>query len=78
MSTIMSPLPRGALIVIEGLDRAGKSTQCEKLCRFLEKEGRRVKHMRFPSMYVNFLTRYIRCHEAEILDRSINPNRQVN
>ncbi|KAI4268604.1 MAG: hypothetical protein L6R38_007795 [Xanthoria sp. 2 TBL-2021] len=45
----MSPLPRGALIVIEGLDRAGKSTQCEKLCRFLEKEGRRVKHMRFPN-----------------------------
>ncbi|CAO1605981.1 Thymidylate kinase [Xanthoria calcicola] len=45
----MSPVPRGALIVIEGLDRAGKSTQCEKLCRYLEQEGRRVKHMRFPN-----------------------------
>ncbi|MCJ1250915.1 Thymidylate kinase [Trapelia coarctata] len=39
---------RGALIVIEGLDRAGKSTQCELLCRSLEKEGHRIKRMRFP------------------------------
>ncbi|MCJ1310716.1 Thymidylate kinase [Agyrium rufum] len=39
---------RGALIVIEGLDRAGKSTQCERLCARLEKEGKQVKRMRFP------------------------------
>ncbi|KAL9640096.1 MAG: hypothetical protein Q9204_000848 [Flavoplaca sp. TL-2023a] len=45
----MSSSPRGALIVIEGLDRAGKSTQCEKLVQFLEKDGRLVKHMRFPN-----------------------------
>ncbi|KAL8653623.1 MAG: hypothetical protein Q9226_003775 [Calogaya cf. arnoldii] len=45
----MSHSPRGALIVIEGLDRAGKSTQCERLSRYLEKEGRPVKHMRFPN-----------------------------
>ncbi|KAL9009336.1 MAG: hypothetical protein Q9173_005625 [Seirophora scorigena] len=31
---------RGALIVIEGLDRAGKSTQCEKLARALEQQDR--------------------------------------
>ena len=42
---------RGALIVFEGLDRAGKSTQAERLCVNLEKEGRRVKHMRFPGQY---------------------------
>ncbi|KAL8998413.1 MAG: hypothetical protein Q9169_002541 [Polycauliona sp. 2 TL-2023] len=44
----MSDSRRGALIVVEGLDRAGKSTQCEKLVRYLEKKGRPVKHMRFP------------------------------
>ena len=39
---------RGALIVVEGLDRAGKSTQCERLCVNLEKDGHKVKRMRFP------------------------------
>lgn len=45
----MSSKLRGALIVIEGLDRAGKSTQCEKLSLALRKEGRPVKCMRFPN-----------------------------
>ncbi|KAL8942504.1 MAG: hypothetical protein Q9216_001648 [Gyalolechia sp. 2 TL-2023] len=44
----MSSKLRGALIVIEGLDRAGKSTQCEKLSQALQKEGRLIKCMRFP------------------------------
>ncbi|KAL8648569.1 MAG: hypothetical protein Q9210_004912 [Variospora velana] len=35
---------RGALIVIEGLDRAGKSTQCERLSQALEQQGHSVKH----------------------------------
>ncbi|KAL4964425.1 bifunctional thymidylate/uridylate kinase [Aspergillus stella-maris] len=39
---------RGALIVVEGLDRAGKSSQCEFLRSFLEKIGHTVKHIRFP------------------------------
>ena len=39
---------RGKLIVVEGLDRAGKSTQVERLCANLCKEGRRVERMRFP------------------------------
>ncbi|KAL9585134.1 MAG: hypothetical protein Q9212_001700 [Teloschistes hypoglaucus] len=42
------PKPRGALIVIEGLDKAGKSTQCEKLFDYFEQQGRPVKRMRFP------------------------------
>ncbi|KAL8664557.1 MAG: hypothetical protein Q9202_002966 [Teloschistes flavicans] len=44
----MPAKPRGALIVIEGLDRAGKSTQCEKLFKYFEQQGRPVKRMRFP------------------------------
>ncbi|OCL14359.1 thymidylate kinase [Glonium stellatum] len=39
---------RGKLIVFEGLDRAGKSTQCERLVESLRSEGHRVRHMRFP------------------------------
>ncbi|KAK7189813.1 hypothetical protein DPSP01_008774 [Paraphaeosphaeria sporulosa] len=39
---------RGKLIVFEGLDRAGKSTQCQMLVEALQKDGVRVKHMRFP------------------------------
>ncbi|KAK4984345.1 hypothetical protein LTR28_002343, partial [Elasticomyces elasticus] len=39
---------RGKLIVFEGLDRAGKSTQCERLVKRLQNEGHTVKHMRFP------------------------------
>lgn len=44
------PTPtRGVLIVIEGLDRAGKSTQCERLCKRLEQQGRTVRSLKFPS-----------------------------
>lgn len=39
---------RGRLIVFEGLDRAGKSTQCEHLVKALQDQGHKVKHMRFP------------------------------
>ena len=39
---------RGALVVLEGLDRAGKSTQCVKLVEALINKGHKVKHMRFP------------------------------
>ncbi|KAH0562678.1 hypothetical protein GP486_002650 [Trichoglossum hirsutum] len=39
---------RGALIAVEGLDRAGKSTQCARLVENLQKQGRNVLHLRFP------------------------------
>lgn len=39
---------RGALIVVEGLDRAGKSSQCEALRDVLQKSGHTVKYIRFP------------------------------
>lgn len=40
---------RGNLIVFEGLDRSGKSTQCARLVEHLQKSGRKVEHMRFPN-----------------------------
>ncbi|KAF2467802.1 P-loop containing nucleoside triphosphate hydrolase protein, partial [Lindgomyces ingoldianus] len=41
-------MARGKLIVFEGLDRAGKSTQCKMLVEGLQKDGLKVRHIRFP------------------------------
>jgi dTMP kinase len=39
---------RGAFIVLEGLDRSGKTTQVKLLEQRFVEEGRPVKVMRFP------------------------------
>ncbi|KAJ8279426.1 hypothetical protein COCON_G00064920 [Conger conger] len=39
---------RGALIVLEGVDKAGKTTQCKKLVQALIASGRPAEMMRFP------------------------------
>lgn len=39
---------RGALIVLEGVDRAGKSTQSRKLVATLCASGHRAELLRFP------------------------------
>lgn len=41
-------LTRGALIVLEGLDRVGKSTLAKKLVEHLERSRKPVAHQRFP------------------------------
>lgn len=41
-------MARGKLIVFEGLDRSGKSTQCERLVSYLSERGVPVRHRRFP------------------------------
>ncbi|KAJ5512177.1 hypothetical protein N7463_001729 [Penicillium fimorum] len=46
--TSAPPTRRGALIVVEGLDRAGKSSQCEMLRDSLSRQGQEVKYIRFP------------------------------
>jgi dTMP kinase len=46
-----TPTRRGALIVVEGLDRAGKSSQCEMLQNYLSEQGHNVKYIRFPGMF---------------------------
>ncbi|XP_006280828.2 thymidylate kinase isoform X2 [Capsella rubella] len=48
LRTETSSQPRGALIVLEGLDRSGKSTQCAKLLSFLEGLGHPTELWRFP------------------------------
>ncbi|KAL6108466.1 dtymk [Pungitius sinensis] len=39
---------RGALIVLEGVDKAGKTTQCTRLVHALQQSGRPAEMMRFP------------------------------
>lgn len=70
----MSVRRRGALIVIEGLDRAGKSTQCERLCNHLEEQGHKVKRMRFPGekLVKSNSTREIDCRSQIGQHRSAN------
>lgn len=41
---------RGLLVVFEGLDRSGKSTQARKLIESLTSQGHKAKFMRFPGM----------------------------
>jgi len=65
---------RGAFIVIEGLDRSGKTTQVKRLEAELSKSGKTVKVLRFPgnpcldtcssSGAVNFNTSIIRSDDA--------------
>ncbi|XP_039256098.2 thymidylate kinase-like [Styela clava] len=47
-SLTMRPISRGALIVVEGIDRTGKSTQCDLLVKSLQKRGQSAKLMKFP------------------------------
>ena len=37
--------------MFEGLDRAGKTTQCQMLVEALEKDGHKVVFMRFPGTW---------------------------
>lgn len=39
---------RGALVVFEGLDRCGKTTQCSRLLKHLEELGHSAELWRFP------------------------------
>ncbi|KAF8477022.1 thymidylate kinase-domain-containing protein [Kalaharituber pfeilii] len=48
MSTDTPTPSPGALVAIEGLDRAGKSTQCVLLLKRLQDRGRKVVLQRFP------------------------------
>lgn len=42
---------RGAFVVLEGLDRSGKTTQVKLLEQRFVEEGKKVKVMRFPGKW---------------------------
>ena len=65
---------RGLLIVVEGLDRSGKSTQCELLCKHIKSQGHQAKYVKFPNrttptgMMINsYLT-----NQAQLEDHSVH------
>ena len=46
----MSVCARGCMIVFEGCDRCGKSTQSRKLVEYLLLKGKKVETFRFPGL----------------------------
>lgn len=47
-------LRRGALIVLEGCDRVGKSTHAKLLFEALKGEGYKVEALQFPGKFYSF------------------------
>eukprot|EP00298_Acanthocystis_sp_HF-20_P028920 c7774_g1_i1.p1 GENE.c7774_g1_i1~~c7774_g1_i1.p1 ORF type:complete len:216 (+),score=71.05 c7774_g1_i1:58-705(+) len=69
----MSKICRGALILIEGVDRSGKSTQCAKLLASLNNKGIHAQLMRFPDretkvggIIANYLQEKCELHDKAI------------
>ena len=50
---------QGKLIVIDGTDGSGKTTQANLLMRHLRKDGRKVKFIHFPRYEDNFFGKFI-------------------
>lgn len=60
-------MSRGALIVLEGCDRTGKSTQCKKLVERLISSGISAKELHFPG---KDFTQWVGSRPLSLLDRS--------
>jgi dTMP kinase len=52
-------MKKGKLIVIDGIDGSGKSTQVDILFNRLKKEGFKVKKIDFPKYYDNFFGEFV-------------------
>ena len=52
LASLMTNSGRGAFIVLEGLDRSGKTTQTTKLVQRVEKLGKSCKLIKFPGTFV--------------------------
>ncbi|CAN9500808.1 unnamed protein product [Ophioblennius macclurei] len=65
---------RGALIVLEGVDKAGKTTQCNKLVQALAQSGRPAEMMRFPDRSTTIgqlISSYLQKH-TELEDHAVH------
>ncbi|XP_062050414.1 thymidylate kinase isoform X3 [Lepus europaeus] len=65
---------RGALIVLEGVDRAGKSTQSRRLVAALRAAGHRAELLRFPERSTEIgklLSSYLE-KKSEVEDHSVH------
>ena len=52
-------MAKGKLIVIDGIDGSGKTTQIKLLIKHLKKDGHKVKLIDFPEYYSNFFGKFI-------------------
>ncbi|XP_056643144.1 thymidylate kinase [Diorhabda sublineata] len=71
----MSSLKRGALIVIEGVDRSGKSTQCKKLLQALKNKEINTQLIRFPdrsTLTGKLIDEYLKNKECKLNDQAIH------
>lgn len=64
-------MKRGALIVFEGCDRSGKTTQCQKIVQWFQQQGKRAHFMRFPGKYIQQLYKLYRINH----DLLVSPDR---
>ena len=65
---------RGALIIFEGCDKSGKSTQCRKLVEFLNNNGHKAEQGRFPERSTaigNVINSYIE-NKADLHDKAVH------
>ena len=76
MSAVAASKPpqRGTFVVFEGVDRAGKSTQCKLLAEGLRKRGREATLINFPDRTTGvgqLIDKYLR-KEVELDDRAVH------
>jgi len=66
--------PRGALVVLEGCDRCGKSTQCARLVDRLQKLNHKAELWRFPerSTEIGKIINSYLTKEIELSDQAIH------
>lgn len=65
----------GRLIVVEGLDRSGKTTQCSKLAALLRESGREVVEMKFPNRETptgKIINEYLTNNKLNLNDQAIH------
>ncbi|XP_032779463.2 thymidylate kinase [Daphnia magna] len=70
----MEIMKRGALIVLEGCDRSGKTTQCQKVMSWLQQSNIESHFMRFPERSTtigSLINKYLEC-SAELEDHAIH------
>ncbi|XP_066400475.1 thymidylate kinase-like [Miscanthus floridulus] len=74
METSGSKGGRGALVVLEGLDRSGKSSQCARLLSFLKGKGYDAEGWRFPDRATSvgqMISAYL-ANESQLDDKTIH------
>jgi len=67
-------MTRGSLIVFEGCDKSGKSTQCKKLVEYLNNHGNQAEQWRFPERSTEIgkvINDYIE-KKCELHDRAVH------